>query len=857
MLPSRVSAVVVVGLAGSAAVALATLLVPGPAAAAVLTVVACVLAALAAPGALRAPTVAARLIPAALVLFAVGCAAQTAARLAGEQAPVPSVADVGWWGAYALLAAAVVDRVRRTVREWNAELSLDAAIAVLGAASIAVVVADELMTHTGADDAALVANLAFPMVDLVLLVALAGGMALAGASLRGPWLLLVAAVLALAVADLAYLVRVADGVVALGRSPTDAAYPLALALLAAAHLTAADRTVPPAADHGRLPVVPLVTCGLVVVLLFLDHRHQFADGAILLALGVLLLALLRMVHAFRVIVRLQLTEHEARTDELTGLGNRRALRRDLAAVVAEPAAPSTLALFDLDGFKHYNDAFGHPAGDALLARMGARLAAAVEGHGCGYRLGGDEFCVLVTTAEVDHGLVVSTALAALSEEGGDVRVGCSHGSVSLPGEATDADAALGLADVRMYATKELRRPSTRAMTRDVLIGVLREQQPDLEEHSGDVGDLVEAVGRRLGLDADELDHALHAAELHDVGKVAIPLSVLRKPGPLDPDEWAIMRRHTVIGERILAAVPALVPVARLVRASHERWDGTGYPDGLAGQEIPLAARVIAVCDAFHAMTTDRAYRAARPADEAVAELERCAGTQFDPAVVRAFAAELATKDGDLPAAGATASPAARMLAPAGAVAGAAAQELATLSKLRGLLNVSRLGRSGASTEELLAETCRTITSTLGWRTAVANLVLPGDDATEVVAVVGNAEAREALLGTRNELGSWDELLDPRFERQGAYFVRAEEWPTGCTSYVPELRPSADPDGWLPEDALFVPMTGADGVLLGVISVDEPVWGRRPTDDELEVLVAVTGHAALALDAARARAAVVA
>jgi GAF domain-containing protein len=136
-------------------------------------------------------------------------------------------------------------------------------------------------------------------------------------------------------------------------------------------------------------------------------------------------------------------------------------------------------------------------------------------------------------------------------------------------------------------------------------------------------------------------------------------------------------------------------------------------------------------------------------------------------------------------------------------------------------------------------------------------VLPGDDATEVVAVVGNAEAREALLGTRNELGSWDELLDPRFERQGAYFVRAEEWPTGCTSYVPELRPSADPDGWLPEDALFVPMTGADGVLLGVISVDEPVWGRRPTDDELEVLVAVTGHAALALDAARARAAVVA
>jgi HD-GYP domain-containing protein (c-di-GMP phosphodiesterase class II) len=128
--------------------------------------------------------------------------------------------------------------------------------------------------------------------------------------------------------------------------------------------------------------------------------------------------------------------------------------------------------------------------------------------------------------------------------------------------------------------------------------------------------------------------------LHDVGKVAIPDAILDKPGPLDDEEWVFMRRHTVIGERIVAAAPALSPVAKLVRASHERWDGTGYPDAIGGQDIPLGARIIAVCDAYDAMVSDRPYRRGRGAADATAELRRCAGTQFDPAVVEAFVAEL-------------------------------------------------------------------------------------------------------------------------------------------------------------------------------------------------------------------------
>jgi HD-GYP domain-containing protein (c-di-GMP phosphodiesterase class II) len=128
--------------------------------------------------------------------------------------------------------------------------------------------------------------------------------------------------------------------------------------------------------------------------------------------------------------------------------------------------------------------------------------------------------------------------------------------------------------------------------------------------------------------------------LHDVGKVAIPDAILNKPSKLDETEWNFMRQHTILGERILSAAPALRPVAKIVRSSHERWDGTGYPDGLAGESIPLAARIVAVCDAYEAITSDRCYRKARNVEEARRELVRSAGTQFDPTVVEAFLEQL-------------------------------------------------------------------------------------------------------------------------------------------------------------------------------------------------------------------------
>ncbi len=160
----------------------------------------------------------------------------------------------------------------------------------------------------------------------------------------------------------------------------------------------------------------------------------------------------------------------------------------------------------------------------------------------------------------------------------------------------------------------------------------------LDAHAAEVGELAIDLGRRAGLSSAALVELELAARLHDVGKEAVPNAILSKPAPLTDAEWAVMRRHPEWGFEMLVAVPGLEPVARVVHAHHERWDGSGYPQGLAGSDIPSASRIIAVCDAFSAMTTDRPYRGPRSVTDALAELRRCAGSQFDPAVVEPFVA---------------------------------------------------------------------------------------------------------------------------------------------------------------------------------------------------------------------------
>jgi two-component system, cell cycle response regulator len=175
---------------------------------------------------------------------------------------------------------------------------------------------------------------------------------------------------------------------------------------------------------------------------------------------------------------------------------------------------------------------------------------------------------------------------------------------------------------------------------------MQAKQPGLREHSSEVADLALLVGRRLDMGPEDLDVVARAAELHDVGKVGMPDAILEKPAQLDEREWDFIRQHTILGERILSAAPALRPVAKVVRSSHERWDGRGYPDGLAGEEIPLCARIVAVCDAYEAMITDRPYRPALGHEKACRELRSEAGHQFDPRVVEVFLGEVETLQSD-------------------------------------------------------------------------------------------------------------------------------------------------------------------------------------------------------------------
>jgi diguanylate cyclase (GGDEF)-like protein len=335
------------------------------------------------------------------------------------------------------------------------------------------------------------------------------------------------------------------------------------------------------------------------------------------------------------------SDDDATTDTLTGLGNRRKLFADMEQQAGALDREQTLAaIFDLDGFKAYNDTFGHPAGDALLARLGSKLAVAMVDRGSAYRIGGDEFVVTTTAAHGER--LLAAAQTALSEQGPGFSIGCSSGSTLIRAGISFED-ALHVADQRLYANKRSGRGEAATDAKDALLQVLAEQNADLVTHLAHVAELAASTAIGLGLSPTQVGLTRLAAELHDIGKSAMPASILEKPGPLDAAETWFMQRHSEIGERIVAAAPTLKAIAPIVRAAHERPDGNGYPDALTLDEIPIGSRIIAVVDAFDAMTSDRPYQQARRPADALAELRRYAGTQFDPAVVEAFAATIADR----------------------------------------------------------------------------------------------------------------------------------------------------------------------------------------------------------------------
>jgi diguanylate cyclase (GGDEF)-like protein/putative nucleotidyltransferase with HDIG domain len=354
----------------------------------------------------------------------------------------------------------------------------------------------------------------------------------------------------------------------------------------------------------------------------------------------------------------------ARTDVLTGLLNRRGFEESFELELERARrGDHTLSVLvgDLDNFKRIHDRFGHHAGDLALVRASGMLEHRKRRIDTVARLGGEEFALIVPDAD-DHAayMLAERLRAALREAFADepVPITISFGVASFPDQGETFESLLGAADDALYAAKELGRDRTVIYSREVagiLTPIGRPNGPRNEHlatvlalaealdvrdaatarHSETVGRYAELIARELGLAPDVVERVRLAGMLHDIGKIAVSNLLLTKPMALTDEEQTEMRRHPEIGARILANA-RLADIGEWVLAHHERPDGDGFPFGIATDEIPLQARILAVADAYEAMTSDRAYRRALPPADARRELNRCAGTQFDPRVVEAF-----------------------------------------------------------------------------------------------------------------------------------------------------------------------------------------------------------------------------
>ena len=365
----------------------------------------------------------------------------------------------------------------------------------------------------------------------------------------------------------------------------------------------------------------------------------------------------------------------ATTDPLTGLPNHRSVMSRIEEELSRcrrTQQPCAIVFVDLDHFKSINDTLGHQAGDAILREVGQRLKSSVRLEDFVGRYGGEEFAIVLTNAELSDGAEVAEHLrAALAEtpylwQAEDapsplaISVTASMGVAVFQEHGSTREVLIEAADSAMYFAKHtgrnrvclageefaavqqvLAKARDGQMSEDVVAQALSDvaQVYDRETsgHAQQMVRLAEATARVLGRSDEDLHLIRLAARLNDIGKIGIPESILHKPGPLTEEEWAVMSRHPEIGRQVLVQAGGIfVLLSRIVGAHQERWDGSGYPYGLAGQAIPLGARLLAVVDTYDAMTSPRPYRQAFSPAEARAELERCAGSQFDPQVVEAF-----------------------------------------------------------------------------------------------------------------------------------------------------------------------------------------------------------------------------
>jgi diguanylate cyclase (GGDEF)-like protein len=344
-------------------------------------------------------------------------------------------------------------------------------------------------------------------------------------------------------------------------------------------------------------------------------------------------------------------------DGLTTLPDLRLFHKRLVAEVDRSRRhghPLSVAVLDIDGFRGINVSHGLAIGDVVLRAAGGVVSAMTRANDMVARSDGDEFVMLLTDTDSSGAKQCVERILLELEATSAGPVSCISASAGITSWQRPQTAEQLMDTARRGVDRALEDGGGRAAIvaggpegvspqddsrRDAIVGLattLLERDRYTGDHSEAVVQLTVRVARALALNPDEVNRVETAALLHDIGKVGIPDSILHKNGPLSDDEWVLMKEHPVIGERILRAIPGLGSVARIVRHEHERWDGGGYPDGLAGDSIPMGSRIILACDAYHAMTSDRPYRQAMSHGDALRELRKSAGTQFDPQVVEAL-----------------------------------------------------------------------------------------------------------------------------------------------------------------------------------------------------------------------------